>query len=969
MPDAARLTILADLRNAANVTLAQMATACGLKGRTAYESASAWEQGSSVPRSRVRHHFLNYLATTLGLASDLPLLKTVWSILVEEWGWEPLTARERDELGAKYAVDLPTSSSVRSMRQARAPGAVDLPAPVALPPGSRMPFARNPFFVGRTDDLQALAAALAVPGVTAISEHGAAAVIGMGGVGKSQLAVEFVHRYGARFLGGVFWCSFADGAGVAAEVAACGGPDHLGLHPEYERLALDDQVRLVREAWAQATPRLLVFDNCEDTALLAAWLPNTGGCRVLVTSQRSAWPAHLRIQTLPLSTLPRRASIDLLRCHRPDLSPTDPDLVAVAATLEDLPLALHLAGRYLAQGGSFCSPKVYLSTLHAAEPSALIDLAHPSLTGDARSPTGHIQHMARTFAVSYEQLSATDPVDMLALAIAMRTAALAPGELIELELLRLTLPEPLRQREAYVAAVRRLVDLGLIESVGSGGAVRLHRLIVAFLRTRPDLPAAQADVERAIIERAHQLNLNCDQQELMRLQVHLRAVTETALLRADSRAAALSFELSRHLGEIEHYEAAMHYNARSLVIRTHLFGEGDLSTAENLHYQGEMLDWLGAYQQARPSHERGLAIRLSVLGADHPDTATSMLHAGEIAHALCDYSVARAYYEQALNIRARLFGAESSAAAELHNNLGLLLNAMGEYVVAQPHAERAVAIWDGQAQPNRSRQATALNNLGYLLRARGQYHLARPILEQALAIREGVYGPYNTLLGITLNHLGRIAHYLGYLQEARRTLTQALTIFQMAIGLEHPITASTISNLGMVDLDEGELSAARARLEQALEVHQRRCGETHRHTARGINRLGLVHHAAGNLERSTEHFAAALAIRVDLLGPDHHDTANTRSHLGMLDLEHGAIAAARQRLSAALSSHQLRLGAHHPYTLRSLLRFALLLQSEGNEAEARQVWREAYMGYAKTLGPDHPFTAQATRAGAERGLT
>ena len=248
-----------------------------------------------------------------------------------------------------------------------------IPDPAPLPPGSRMPLRQNPLFVGRAADLRALARTSR--GKT-VATGQTAAIIGLGGMGKTQLASEFAHRYGQFFAGGVFWLSFADPAAVATEAAACGGPGALSLHPEFHTLPLIDQVQLVQAAWQSPLPRLLVFDNCEDEALLAQWRPPHGGCRVLVTSRRASWEPSLGVQLVPLGILQRDESLALLRHHRPDLSTDDADLKAIAAELGDLPLALHLAGSFLARYRQAVTPATYLAQLR--QPDLL---AHESLQG------------------------------------------------------------------------------------------------------------------------------------------------------------------------------------------------------------------------------------------------------------------------------------------------------------------------------------------------------------------------------------------------------------------------------------------------------------------------------------------------------------------------------------------------------------------------------------------------------------
>ena len=117
----------------------------------------------------------------------------------------------------------------------------EVPAPAGLPPGSWMPLRRNALFVGREGTLRALASALKAGGTAAVGQS--AAVTGLGGIGKSQLASEFVHRYGQYFVGGVFWLSCADPEAIPAEIATCGR--HLGLHADFASLPLDAQVSLV----------------------------------------------------------------------------------------------------------------------------------------------------------------------------------------------------------------------------------------------------------------------------------------------------------------------------------------------------------------------------------------------------------------------------------------------------------------------------------------------------------------------------------------------------------------------------------------------------------------------------------------------------------------------------------------------------------------------------------------------------
>ncbi len=357
------------------------------------------------------------------------------------------------------------------------------PVAPSLPAGSRMVLRPNPLFVGRAEELLALVEGLGAPtpagapmGVATMAVGQVAAATGAGGIGKTQLAVEFVHRYGPFFAGGVFWLSFADPGGVKNEIALCGGPGAMNL-PGLTDLKLDDQVGRVLAEWGKPVPRLLVFDNCEEEELLAQWRPVTGGCRVLVTSRREAWDPALGIVARRLDVLPRAESVALLRGFRPDLPPDEPGLEAIAKELADFPLALQLAGGYLARYRDDVTPAAYLAELQRLSVAGgLFD--HPSLTKGGVSPTKHEQHVAHTFELSLARLDPGDPTAALARTILTRLACFAPGEPVPRHLLALTLEsapasdggDDMATKRALADALRRLAEVGLVERTEGGAA-------------------------------------------------------------------------------------------------------------------------------------------------------------------------------------------------------------------------------------------------------------------------------------------------------------------------------------------------------------------------------------------------------------------------------------------------------------------------------------------------------------------
>jgi tetratricopeptide (TPR) repeat protein len=664
----------------------------------------------------------------------------------------------------------------------------DIPPIAPLPPSSRMTLSPNPLFVGREEDFKTLAKSLKGGETAAIGQI--AAATGLGGIGKTQLASEFVHRYGQYFAGGVFWLSFADPEAIRAEIAACGGRGYLNLAPDFEGLDLPTQVQLVLSAWGSPLPRLLVFDNCEEEAPLAQWRPPTGGCRVLVTSRSAIWDMVLGVEVLQLGVLEHEESVALLRKFRPDL--TDDEADTIAEELGDLPLALHLAGSYLARYRHAVAPEDYLAQL---QDKALLD--HPSLQGRGAtlSPTDHKLHVARTFALSYQRLDSADPTDALALALLSRAAYFAPGEPIPRDLLRATLgwdddPERALQADA----------------------------------------AAQEAVEETLFAEAARLNKAGYPAPLLAWQSHLRAVTDAAFQREGEQAARLCNELGRHLDIIGDYAGARPYLERVLRIREQVLGGEHPSTANSLNDLGRLLYEMGDLAGARSYYERALRIYEKVLGGEHPHTATSLDNLASLLQDLGDLAGARPYLERALRIREQVLGGEHPDTATSLNNLGGLLYEMGDLAGARPYVEQALRITEKALGAEHPDTATSLNNLGTLLYRQGDLAGARSYYEQALRIFTEVLGREHPNTASSLGNLGMLLQAQGDLAGARSYNERALRIQEQVLGGEHPDAALSLNNLGSLLYDLGDLAGARPYFERALRILEARLGPDHPNT-------------------------------------------------------------------------------------------------------------------------------------------
>ncbi|MBM7845933.1 tetratricopeptide repeat protein [Herpetosiphon giganteus] len=730
-----------------------------------------------------------------------------------------------------------------------------LPPPRAdLPETSRVPFTASPSFVGREPELKALAAAVgnAQPAVVV-----PAVATGLGGIGKTSLVTEFVYRYGWYFRGGVFWLNCADPSQIDSQIA--GFASRLDINTT--DMPLDEQVQRVVMAWQSAIPRLLIFDNCEDYAILDQWKPTVGGCRVVVTARSDQWPTVTQIRLGLLSSGESRSLLQRL-CGRL----TDAEADAIAEAVGHLPLALHLAGSYLATYPH-----------HTVEQYCTeLTITHRSLKGRGAlpSPTRHEQDVEATFMLSFNQLDPNDALDALALGMLDGAAWCAPGVPIPRDLVLAFVPDE-TDNDDRVDALRRLQQLGLLDGTD---AVVLHRLLAQVVHARLGSSAILAVVEERINTRASYINDGGIPSHMLALEPHLRHVTIRALDRDDEHAAMLATSL----GICEQLQGAYHKAQvlfeRTLAINERVFGVEHPETANSLNNLAEIFVYQGKYAEAQPLHERALFIREKVFGFLHDLTSQSYNNLAMISLKRGQYTEAQALFEQSLSISEQVLGAEDSETATRLNNLGLALFHQGAYSEAQELYERALRIRKTNFGSFHPVIAESLSNLALLLDEQECYPQAYQLLEQAKNIHQQSLGESHPTTITIMSNLALVLSSQERYAEAQSILERVLEVTEATLGQFHPDMAASMQNLGMALYYQGQDIEAEQLLERALAIQERMLGIQHSETAKTLNNLGLVVESQQQYEKAQEYYERALAIFEVVLGMNHPDTQITRSH-------------------------------------------------------------------------------------------
>jgi tetratricopeptide (TPR) repeat protein len=544
---------------------------------------------------------------------------------------------------------------------APAPGTTNPPpdigprGPGGLPPVWNLLLGSNPDFTGRTAILDALHAGLTQNQGMVRPQ----VIAGTGGVGKTQLAVEYAYQHRADF-DTVWWIRAETTASLHADYAALAPEVGLGTSPDQ-----DTMVDAVRE-WLEHNPRwLLIFDNVDNPPATIPLLPRVGEGQLIMTSQQGD-DLDGRADLVPLDVLTEEEATQFLLTRTKET-----DLAAarqLATALGNLPLALEQAGAFIAQTKVITLAR-YLE-LHKQRSLELLERGRPR--------GRHERTVGTTWELSLQRLQQETPaVELLNL-----LAFLAPDDLpwgllaSHADLLPDTLATAGRDELVLAEVIGALQRYSLVKVAGDG--LSTHRLLQAVIGQ--DLTADARREWAAAAVRLLQASFPHDSgdvrtwEDCQRLLLHALAVTEHAE-RLDVESEATSELLDRTATYLQ--GRAQFTQAKILFQRALAIAEGNLEPADptlgvrrtNL---GILLQDLGDLSGAMTQYERALVIDEAAYGSDHPEVATDRGNLGSVLQALGDLSGAKAQLERALAITEATLGSDHPSVRTLVANLASL---------------------------------------------------------------------------------------------------------------------------------------------------------------------------------------------------------------------------------------------------------------------------------------------------------
>ncbi|MEJ2749696.1 MAG: FxSxx-COOH system tetratricopeptide repeat protein, partial [Anaerolineae bacterium] len=524
-----------------------------------------------------------------------------------------------------------------------------------------LPFPRNPSFTGRADLLAYLQQNLSAGAGTAVP----LVIAGLGGVGKTQLALEYAYRYQDDY-DLIWWLSAEDTMALGAGFSRLAGA--LGLANAAAR-EQDVLVNLVLR-WLTQTGQstLLIFDNADtlDPARIQPYWPKGGPSHLLITSQNPNWGGVANV--LRLDIFQDEEAVAFLQQRSPRAAADEARMLAQA--LGYFPLALAHAAAYAETTG--CTLADYRE-LYAGRRQALWQRAQP--------PSSYHATISTTWDLAFQKVRQSQPAaldllnlccflaaDDIPLSMLRTQADHLPGELAA------AVGDFLALDDA-IAALRRYSMMGR-----EGDGLNLHRLVQAVTRDRMEEAERRQWLETAVALLAAAWPFQDHDQDTWepgkRLLPHLLAVAEHARQYPLETAAAatIHYQAGLYLHLHGDLAGARPYYEWALAVRETVLGADRLETAQALNKLGHLLSDTGEIEQARVHLERALAIREAALGPEHPDVADSLDLLGNLLGNAGDDEGARPYLERALAIRENTLGPQHPETGQSLNDLGVVLN-------------------------------------------------------------------------------------------------------------------------------------------------------------------------------------------------------------------------------------------------------------------------------------------------------
>jgi len=747
-----------------------------------------------------------------------------------------------------------------------------------------VPYERNVYFTGREDLLVTIREELSKSSPKRWNHR--IALHGLGGVGKTQLALEYAFSQKENY-GNIYWINAVSQATLFSGFQEIAKQTQCIANPE--KMKPSDLAINVLDWLKQEENWLLVFDNLEDGAVIDGYLPDVSPKHHTLITSRNQHYDQISAEGLEIGVLELEDAINLLlsRCKLTPCDSENRDIHTVAAEIVKelgfLPLAIEQAAAYIREA----SKNIF---------TFLPSYRRNRKTHHARLSKGNRKYysesLATTWRLSFQRIQETN--DDASKILQLLAFTNPDGTMIQfLEAgangldadLRAIVTNPDRLFEAL--AVLQGFSFIRRQGVGSDGEfITIHRLVQSVIRDEmpPERLSSMLAALTGLCNSAFPAWHDWDQMLLHRSRVYENQVVGPLLDVSLPPSENLAFLLSRvglFLREDGKYLQANEFLTKALKLFVQLRGNEDYETLNGMALLAWGYMYQGHYLKAAELEEQVLETRLKLLEDEHPDTLETMADLARMYRTLALYTKAEHLKEHVLAVRKRLCGDEHPDTLSAMGYLAHTYRDHGRLREAAELEENVVEVRLKMSEKEHPTTLTAMGNLGCTYHCAGRYQDAAQLEEKVLEATMRLLGKEHPESVLAMVNLGCTFRELGRLDDAIVLLETAVERRKQLGGREHPTTLWAQFNLCVAYLRQEASTSSLELLEETRYGLEKALGESHPRTLSSMHSLGVAYRELGMRKQSHEILKKVVEARKRILGELHPDALESIKELGV----------------------------------------------------------------------------------------
>ena len=813
-----------------------------------------------------------------------------------------------------------------------------------------IPFLRNRRFVGRVKKLVELEEKLMIS-----NDCQKLALVGLGGVGKTQVALELAYTVKERWPEySIFWVPALSAESFEQAYRDIAIRCSIPLNPKEEDPKESVQRYL---SSGPAGKWFLVVDNSDDQETLFGtsgglrgvtdYLPQSeNGLTLFTTRHREVAVFLVGSEVVEIQEMDSEEAETFLTksLTRKELLRNRTATTELLHELTNLPLAIAQATAYL--NARQISIRDYLFLLRKTEQD-MVSLLSREFRDETRYRNSK-NSVATTWLVSFDQIRRSDPIaaDLLSFMSCIESKGIP----------RSILPS-VKPEEHMVHAIGTLSAYAFVTRRDESDTYDMHRLVHLATRVWLTEHGTTEAMHEKVAARLAEIFPSDDYSNRAMWREYfphaLRFLQNSTALDSSNRS-DLCMAVGRCLRVDGRVGEAVMWLSECFLWRQKYLAKDHPSRLASRHVLAMAYQANGQVKKAVELLKQVVAIREKVLAEDHPDRLASQ-------HVLAMAYQANGQVTKAVELLEQVVVIEEKVLAEDHpdrlasrHELARAYRANGQVKKAVELLERVVAIQEKVLAEDHPSRLASQHELARAYQANGQVTKAVELLEQVVAIQEKV---------LAEDHPDRLAsqHVLAMAYQANGQVTKAVELLEQVVVIEekvlaedHPDRLASRHELARAYQANGQVTKAVELLEQVVAIQEKVLAEDHPSRLASQHELARAYQANGQVKKAVELLERVVAIQEKVLAEDHPSRLASQHELAGAYQANGQVTKAVELLKQVVAIREKVLAEDHPDRLASRHVLARAYQANGQVTKAVELLEQVVAIREKVLAEDHP---------------